>query len=66
MTNAAFTHSAGNPVTSTQIKYESALSLGDLFNIFTTSFAMARTLPDSGRISAKDMEKLRLLAAKAL
>jgi uncharacterized glyoxalase superfamily metalloenzyme YdcJ len=62
MTTATFTSSAGIPVSSTQAKQVPAFSLRDLFDVFTSSLAMVRALPDSGRINAKDLEKVRLIA----
>jgi hypothetical protein len=34
----------------------------DLVDVFTSSLAMARTVRDSGRVSVKDMAKVRVIA----
>ena len=62
MTTATLTRSAGIFAASNQVKRVPAISLSDLFDVFTTSLAMARAIPDSGRVSAKDMAKVRLIA----
>jgi hypothetical protein len=62
MTTATFTRSAGIAATTTRVKQLPAFSLRDLFDVFTSSLAMARALPDSGRINAKDLAKVRLIA----
>jgi hypothetical protein len=62
MTTATFTRSIGIVASSTQVKRVPIFSLRDLFDVFTSSLAMARALPDSGRIHAKDVAKVRMIA----
>jgi hypothetical protein len=62
MTTATLTRSAGIFASLNQDKRVSAFSVSDLFDVFTSSLAMARAVPDSGRVSAKDMAKVRLIA----
>jgi hypothetical protein len=62
MTTATFTRSTGIAASSTQVKRVPVFSLRDLFDVFTSSLAMARALPESGRINAKDLAKVRMIA----
>jgi hypothetical protein len=62
MTTATFTRFTGIAASSTQVKRVPVFSLRDLFDVFTSSLAMARALPDSGRISVKDLAKVRMIA----
>lgn len=38
------------------------LTMGEFFKIVAKSFEMVRAIPDSGRVTAKDMEKVRRIA----
>ena len=62
MTTATLTRSAGIFVSSNQVKRVPAFSVSDLFDVFTSALAMTRAVPDSSRVSAKDMAKVRLIA----
>ncbi len=62
MTIATLTHSAGIFTSSNGVKRVPAFSVSDLLDVFTSSLAMARVVPDSGRVSAKDMAKVRSIA----
>lgn len=63
MTTAIMTRSAGYSVRSAQVtKRESTFSLTAFFDIVGQSLAMARAIPDNGRVSAKDIVKARAMA----
>jgi hypothetical protein len=62
MTTATLTRSAGIFASSNQVKLVLAFSVSDLFDVFTSALAMTRAVPDSGRVSAKDMAKVGLIA----
>ena len=62
MTTATLTHSAGIFASTNEVKRAPAFSVSDLFDVFTSSLDMARAVPDSGRVSVKDLAKVRLIA----
>lgn len=63
MTTAIMTRSAGYSVRSAQVaKRSSTFSLTAFFDIVGQSLAMARAIPDNGRVSAKDIGKARAMA----
>jgi len=65
MTTATIAHSGAAAVKAPArktAKARSAFSLRDFFDVFSQSLMMARALPDTGRVSAKDVEKLRSMA----
>ena len=63
MTTAIMNRSAGYSVRSAQVaKRVSAFSLTAFFDIVGQSMAMARAIPDNGRVSAKDIVKAHAMA----
>lgn len=46
-----------------RIARRSPLSLSDWLDVLAKSLAMVRAVPDSGRITAKHMEKVRAISA---
>ena len=64
MTTATMTRSAGFTVRSAQVaKRASSFSLAAFFDVVGQSLAMAHAIPSAGRISAKDMARVRAIAA---
>jgi len=62
MTTATMTRSAGYSVRSAQVaKRASTFSLTAFFDIVGQSLEMARAIPDNGRLSAKDVAKVRAM-----
>lgn len=62
MTTAIMTRSAGYSVRSAQVaKRASAFSLAAFFDMVGQSLAMARAIPDNGRVSARDVVKVRAM-----
>ena len=65
MTTATLARSGAATVTAPArkiAKKESAFSMRDLFDVLSQSLMMARSLPDTGRVSAKDVDKVRAMA----
>jgi hypothetical protein len=63
MTTATMTRSAGFPVRSAQAaKRTSTFSIAAFFEVAARSLAMAHAIPSAGRISAKDVAKVRAIA----
>ncbi len=63
MTTAIMNRSAGYSVRSAQAaKRPSTFSFTAFFDIVGQSLAMARAIPDNGRVSAKDIVKARAMA----
>ena len=56
---AAFVNTASRNVA----KSQPGLSLADLFDVVQKTLMMARSVPQSGRVSARQVEKMRAMAA---
>ena len=64
MTTATATRSAGFSVRSAQAtKRASTFSLDAFFSVVSQSLAMAHAVPNAGRISEKQLAKVRAIAA---
>ena len=63
MTTATLSRSAGAPVRSVPVaRRASTFSFTNFIDAVGQSLAMARAIPDNGRISAKDIVKVRAMA----
>jgi hypothetical protein len=56
---AAFVNTASRNVA----RKQPSLSLAELFDVVQQTLMMARSVPQSGRVSARQVEKMRALAA---
>ena len=63
MTSAIMTRSVGSPIRSAQVaKRAPTFSLAGFFDVLAQSLAVAQAVPSTGRISAKDLAKVRAIA----
>lgn len=65
MTTATANRSAGYSVRSAQAaERKSTFSLAAFFDVLSQSLAMAHAMPSAGRVRAKDVAKVRAIAAE--
>ncbi|MET0962911.1 MAG: hypothetical protein ABWY05_08850 [Noviherbaspirillum sp.] len=66
MTTATMSHSQAafvNTAPRNVAKRQPALSLAEMFSVVQNALTMARSIPQTGRVSAKQVEKMRAMAA---